>query len=173
MFVFSAGSELEVLNLTAGISTSTEYEAFYIKDDYMVKGKLNGTVRDETIEPHTKICERNFWFLPEKCQFQGVECEKPNPLLFTEDVYAYLPMSATWLFLSDYFNDELKPDHEKSMEKELTKQDGVKFRVRYKGAAGNRAHFEKHIIGDGSNENEGWEDSTLEEAIQSLLSEHR
>lgn len=172
MFVFSEGSELEVLNLTAGISTSSQYEAFYIEGDYMMEGELNALTKDDTVEPHVHICGKGFCFLPRKCQFKGVECEIPNPQFFTGDIHAYPPMSATWLFLSDYFNDELKPDHEKSMEKELTKQDNAKFRVRYKGAAGNRAHFEKHIIGDGSNENEGWEDSTLEEAIQSLLSEH-
>lgn len=172
MFIFSEGSELEVLNLTAGISTSSEYEAFYIEGDYMMEGKLCALGEKGTGEPHVHICGRNFWFLPSKCQFKGVECEIPHPRLFTGDIYAYSPMSATWLFLSDYFNDELKPDHEKSMEKELTKQDDAKFRVRYKGAAGNRAYFERHIIGDGSNENEGWEDSTLEDAIQSLLSEH-
>lgn len=172
MFVFSEGPELEVLNLMAGISTSSQYEAFYIEGDYMMKGELNALGKNGTVEPHVHICGRGFWFFPGRCQFKGVECEILNQQFFTGDIYAYPPMSAIWLFLSDYFNDELKPDHEKSMEKELTKQDDTKFRVRYKGAAGNRAHFEKHIIGDGSNENEGWEESTLEEAIQSLLSEH-
>ena len=172
MLIFSEGSEEEVLNLTAGISTFSQYEAFYIECDYMIKGKLHSITKDYTGEPHIHICGRGFCFSGEESQFKGVECVQPNPLVFTEDIYAYPPMSAIWLFLSDYFNDEQKPDHEKSMEKELTKQGDEKFRVRYKGAAGNRAHFEKHIIGDGSNENEGWEESTLEEAIRSLLSEH-
>lgn len=164
MLVLNDGTFLDFLHLITEGRMSITCDAFYIEDDYLIKGTFQTMNESTTLKPDVQLWNNGFWFLPDQCQFRGVECENLKPVLSKDDIYAYHPMSATWLFLSDYFNDELKPDHEKSMEKELTKQDNMKFRVRYKGAAGNRAYFEKHIIGDGSNDNDGWEDSTLEEA---------
>lgn len=85
-------------------------------------------------------------------QFRGIDCGSRSDLAFRDasqipKIVWLSPLSDTYLVVSDYYQDQEKPSHENSMEKEFIKssQNDPKCWVKYWGAAGNRAHFRRQL----------------------------
>lgn len=90
------------------------------------------------------------YFSLEDLQYRGVPCEKDpfdsKEISLKVRRYYLSRFSGEYLFFHDYYHDGNKPNHQNSMEKEMTswaKDEGLT--VKYWGACGNRAYFQRWV----------------------------